>query len=62
MWTCPPPDPGREPSWLNKMVADQREGCFGRYLPMPRQLAGKAVGMNKERAVYKDVHFRQVTF
>eukprot|EP00971_Amphidinium_carterae_P247958 4923620-Amphidinium_carterae.1 len=29
---------------------------------MPRQLAGKVVGMNKERAFCYDVHFGQTSF
>eukprot|EP00971_Amphidinium_carterae_P001773 35486-Amphidinium_carterae.1 len=49
-------------SWLRKMVANQREGCFRCYILVPRQLAGKGVGMSKERAVLSDVHFLQVSF
>eukprot|EP00971_Amphidinium_carterae_P278771 5534238-Amphidinium_carterae.1 len=48
-------------SWLGKMIADQGKGCRWRYLLMPRQLTGKVVGMNKERALGGDVQFRQVT-
>eukprot|EP00971_Amphidinium_carterae_P169106 3350030-Amphidinium_carterae.1 len=44
------------------MVANQREGCIGRYLAVPRQLAREVVGMNKEDAGFSDVHFGQVPF